>query len=322
MKSVQLVKFGDASEALRVVDLPDPAPGPGEALVKIEVAGVCGRDLVVRRGAFPHVKPPIVPGHEGVGRVVEVGAGVEKDLVGSRVFLSSIYDGVCHYCRRGYENLCKNAELLGESRNGTYAEYVVLSARFVHPFHGVEPKAAVTATCPLATAVYLLKHIDVEGRRVLIMGAGGTGVYIAQLAKLRGGEVYVSTRSLEKKKVLESLGIHTAAEGDKDFEVVIDTVGAPTIEKALRLVKRGGQVAVIGNVTGEKATISPALIILKQLKVFGTMAFRPWDVYEALDLLKRGLVKPIYTEYRLEDAAKAHLDMERGAVVGRAVLLI
>ncbi|MEM1807331.1 MAG: alcohol dehydrogenase, partial [Pyrobaculum sp.] len=77
-----------------------------------------------------------------------------------------------------------------------------------------------------------------------------------------------------------------------------------------------------GNVTGEKATISPALIILKQLKVFGTMAFRPWDVYEALDLLKRGLVKPIYTEYRLEDAAKAHLDMERGAVVGRAVLLI
>ena len=215
MKSVQLVKFGDASEALRVVDLPDPAPGPGEALVKIEVAGVCGRDLVVRRGAFPHVKPPIVPGHEGVGRVVEVGAGVEKDLVGSRVFLSSIYDGVCHYCRRGYENLCKNAELLGESRNGTYAEYVVLPARFVHPFHGVEPKAAVTATCPLATAVYLLKHIDVEGRRVLIMGAGGTGVYIAQLAKLRGGEVYVSTRSLEKKKVLESLGIHTAAEGTK-----------------------------------------------------------------------------------------------------------
>ena len=103
---------------------------------------------------------------------------------------------------------------------------------------------------------------------------------------------------------------------------MIDTVGAPTIEKALRLVKRGGQVAVIGNVTGEKATISPALIILKQLKVFGTMAFRPWDVYEALDLLKRGLVKPIYTEYRLEDAAKAHLDMERGAVVGRAVLLI
>lgn len=320
MRAVQLVKFGSPHEALRVVDLPRPSPGRGDVVVKVEAAGVCGRDLVVRRGAFPHVKPPVVPGHEGVGVVVEIGEGVDPALVGSRVFLSSIYDGTCEYCRRGYENLCRNAELLGESRDGTYAEYVVIPARFVHPFHGVEPKAAVVATCPLATAVYLLKHVDVEGRKVLVVGAGGTGLYIAQLARLRGGEVYISTRSLEKAKAAEALGLGVAAAGEKDFDVVIDTVGAPTLEKSLKLARRGGQVAVIGNVTGEKAEFSPALVILRQLRVFGTMAFRPWDVYEALDLLKRGLIKPLYREYRLVEAAEAHSDMERGAVLGRAVL--
>ncbi len=113
MRAVQLVKFGEPREALQYTDLPDRRPGPGEAVVKIEAVGVCGRDLVVRKGAFPHVKPPVVPGHEGVGRVVEVGPGVEKELVSARVFLSAVYDGTCEYCRRGLENLCRSAELLG-----------------------------------------------------------------------------------------------------------------------------------------------------------------------------------------------------------------
>lgn len=320
MKAVQLVKFGTPREALQYTELPDPRPGPGEVVVRIEAAGVCGRDLVVRKGAFPHVKPPVIPGHEGIGRVVEVGPGVEKELIGVRVFLSAVYDGTCEYCRRGLENLCRNAELLGESRNGTYAEYVVLPAKFVHPFHGVDPRAAVVATCPLSTAVYALKHVDVDGKKVLVVGAGGTGLYIAQLAKVRGGDVYVSTRSPEKAKILYELGIKTAVEGDKDFDVVVDTVGSPTLERSLKLARRNGSVVVIGNVTGERASISPALIILRQVKVIGSMAFRPWDIYEALDLLRRGLIKPLYTEYRLEDAAKAHEDMERGAVFGRAVL--
>ena len=113
-----------------------------------------------------------MPGHEGVGRVVEVGPGVEKELVGARVFLSAVYDGTCEYCRRGLENLCRNAELLGESRNGTYAEYVLLPARFVHPFHGVDPRAAVVATCPLSTAVYALRHVDVDGKGSWWLGRG------------------------------------------------------------------------------------------------------------------------------------------------------
>ena len=97
-------------------------------------------------------------------------------------------------------------------------------------------------------------------------------------------------------------------------------MGSPTFERSLKLVKRNG-VVVIGNVTGERALISPALIILRQVRVVGSMAFRPWDIYEALDLLRRGLIRPFYTEYRLGDAAKAHEDMERGVVFGRAVLI-
>lgn len=320
MRAVQLVKFGAPQEALLYTELPDPRPSAGEVLVKIEAAGVCGRDLVVRKGAFPHVKPPVIPGHEGVGRVVDVGPGVDKDLVGVKVFLSSIYDGTCDYCRRGFENLCRNAELLGEMRNGTYAEYVVVPAQSVHPYHGLDPKVAVVAICPLSTAVYALRHADVEGRRVLVVGAGGTGLYIAQLAKVRGAEVYVSTRSLEKAKLIEDLGMKIAGEKEKDFDVVVDTVGSPTLEKSLKSVKRGGSVIVIGNVTGEKALLSPALIILRQIKVLGSMAFRPWDIYEALDLLRRGLIKPLFAEYSLSQAAKAHEDMEAGRVLGRAIL--
>ncbi|MEM1638134.1 MAG: alcohol dehydrogenase catalytic domain-containing protein [Pyrobaculum sp.] len=321
MKAVRLVKFGSPGEALRLVELDEPRPGGGEVLVKMEAAGVCGRDLVVRKGAFPHVRLPITPGHEGVGRVVEVGPGVEKDLVGQRVFVApALYDGTCEYCRRGLENLCRNAQYLGEHRDGTYAEYVVLPSNFVYPFHGVDPREAVLATDVIPTAVASVRRVDVEGKRVLVVGGGGTGLYIAQVAKLRGAEVYISTRSAEKAKAYSSLGLEIYREGMKDFDVVFDTVGSPTIEGSIRLAKRNGVVVLIGNVTGEKAVLSPALLILRQVAVLGHMAYKPWDVYEGLDLLRRGLIKPIYTEYKLSDAARAHEDMEAGRVLGRAVL--
>lgn len=319
MRAVQLVGFGSPREALRYVELEDPRPGPGEVLVRVEAAGVCGRDLVVRRGAFPHVKPPVVPGHEGVGRVAEVGPGVDRDLVGIKVFLSSIYDGTCDYCRRGLENLCRNAQLLGETRGGTYAEYVVVPASAVHPYHGVDPRAAVLATDPIATAIYALRGVELEGKKLLVVGGGGVGVYMAQVAAVRGATVYVSTRSGEKARLFKQLGVEVLSE-EKDFDVVVDTVGSPTLERSLRLARRNGTVILIGNVTGERAALSPALIILRQVKLAGSMAFRPWDIYEALDLLRRGLIKPIYTEYPLHEAAKAHQDMEEGKVLGRAVL--
>lgn len=321
MKAVRLVKFGPPGEALRLVELNEPRPGTGEVLVKIEAAGVCGRDLVVRKGAFPHVKLPITPGHEGVGRVVDVGPGVEKDLVGQRVFVApALYDGTCEYCRRGLENLCRNAQYLGEHRDGTYAEYVILPSNFVYPFHGVDPREAVLATDVIPTAIASVRRVDVEGRKVLVVGGGGTGLYIAQVAKLRGADVYISTRSAEKAKAYSSLGLEIYREGMKDFDVVFDTVGSPTFENSIRLAKRNGAVVLIGNVTGEKALLSPALLILRQISVLGHMAYKPWDVYEGLDLLRRGLIKPIYTEYKLPEAARAHEDMEAGRVLGRAVL--
>ncbi|MGC9169196.1 MAG: alcohol dehydrogenase catalytic domain-containing protein [Thermoproteus sp.] len=321
MRAVRLVRFGKPSEALRLEDLEDPRPGKGEVLVKVEAAGVCGRDLVVRKGAFPHVRLPVIPGHEGVGKVVDVGPGVDRDLVGQRVFVApAMYDGTCDYCRRGLENLCRNAQYLGEHRDGTYSEYVVLPSNFVYPFHGVDPRAAVLATDVIPTAIAAVRRVDVDGRKVLVVGGGGTGLYLAQVAKLRGAEVYISTRSADKAKAYVSLGIGIYQEGMKDFDVVFDTAGSPTIETSIRLAKRNGVVVLIGNVTGERAYLSPALIILRQIAVLGHMAYKPWDVYEGLDLLRRGLIAPVYTEYKLSEAVKAHEDMEAGRVLGRAVL--
>lgn len=322
MKAVRLLKFGEADGSLAVLDIEDPRPSPGEVLVKIEAAGVCGRDIVVRKGAFPHVKPPVTLGHEGVGKIVEAGSNEHKDLVGQRVFLApALYDGVCEYCRRGMENLCRNAQYLGEHRDGTYAEYVLMPANFVFPFHGVDPREAVLATDVIPTAIAAVRRVDVENKRVLVVGGGGTGLYLAQVAKLRGADVYISTRSPEKSRVYSALGIGIFQEGMRDFDVVFDTVGSPTLESSIRLTKRGGSVVVIGNVTGERASLSPALIILRQISVLGHMAYKPWDVYEALDLLKRKLIKPVYTEYKLTEAIRAHKDMEQGSVIGRAVLV-
>lgn len=321
MRAVKLAKFGEPRDALRLEDVEDPRPGKGEVLVKIEAAGVCGRDLVVRKGAFPHVKLPVVPGHEGVGRVADVGPGVDRDLVGQRVFLApALYDGTCDYCRRGLENLCRNAQYLGEHRNGTYSEYVVVPSNFVFPFHGVDPREAVLATDVIPTAVAAVRRVDVEGKKVLVVGGGGTGLYLAQVAMLRGGDVYISTRSAEKAKAYSSLGIGIYQDGMRDFDVVFDTVGSPTLENSIRLAKRNGVVVLIGNVTGERAVLSPALIILRQIAVMGHMAYKPWDIYEGLDLLRRGLIKPVYTEYKLQEAIKAHEDMEAGRVLGRAIL--
>ena len=94
---------------------------------------------------------------------------------------------------------------------------------------------------------------------------------------MRGGEVCVSARSREKAEVLLELGIETAGEGDEDFDVVVDAVGSRAFERSLKLVRRNG-VVVIGNVTSVRALISPVLIILRQVRVVGSMAFRPWDI--------------------------------------------
>ena len=175
-----------------------PTPGPGQILVKTEACGVCHTDLHAAHGDWPlKPKPPFIPGHEGIGRVVAVGAGVDrmKGAVkeGDRVGVPWLFSacGHCEHCLSAWETVCGEAEFGGYTRNGGFAEYILADPNYVaHIPDGLTPRAAAPLICAGITTYKGLKVADVRpGEWVVISGAGGLGHLAIQYAKAMGLQV-------------------------------------------------------------------------------------------------------------------------------------
>ncbi|HVL79057.1 MAG TPA: alcohol dehydrogenase catalytic domain-containing protein, partial [Sphingomicrobium sp.] len=188
MKAAVVRAFG---EPLTIDELPVPEPGPGEILVRVAATGVCHTDLHTARGDWA-AKPslPLVPGHEGVGHVAAVGAGVDDVREGDLVGVPWLYDacGACEYCRTGWETLCERQRNTGYSLNGTYAEYVLAKADFVGQLpEGCDPAEIAPILCAGVTTYKGLKEAEVSpGDWVGIVGIGGLGHVAIQYAKAMG----------------------------------------------------------------------------------------------------------------------------------------
>jgi propanol-preferring alcohol dehydrogenase len=198
---------------LSVKDIPTPAPGPGEILVKVSACGICRTDLHVAEGELEPRLSPVVPGHQVVGVVEEIGQGVTDLRKGDRVGAAWLFSvcGKCRFCLSGRENLCEDAEFTGWTRNGGYAEFMIASAPFVYPLPNDIPD---TAAAPLLCAgiigyraLRLTGISDWKGARLGIYGFGAAGHVGIQIARFRGSEVYVATRDRSRHQVLaEELG--------------------------------------------------------------------------------------------------------------------
>ncbi|SRR5581483_6503527 len=335
MKAILLEEFGPPG-VLKLREVADPSPGPGEILLRIRACGICGHDVIGRSGDLRGYRLPLIMGHEFAGEVVELGPGVEGFAVGDRVASRQHRScHVCNFCRNGRETLCPTHAEYGETIPGGYAELCVVDpAGLVRVPDGVGWAEAAIAACAVGTIVHAFRLAGVRiGERILVTGAGGgLGIHAIQLARAAGCEV-VAVTSSERK--VESLAAHadhvilTGARGlnsqvrDRSLapDVVIELTAGVTLDESLRAVRRGGRVVIVGNVDPNPVPLLPGAVIVRELAILGSNSAALEDLEAALKLMAAREVTPVISHrLPLSAAAEGHAIMESKVNTGRVVL--
>ena len=305
MRAVRILQPGK----VEVGEVPDPRPGPGDLLVRVDACGVCGTDLHIADGEFAPTPYPIVPGHEFAGTVVALGPGVDAGAAtgvgaGARVAVDpSLFCGRCAACRAGRGNLCAHWNAIGDTVDGAFAELVAVPAAnaYLLPERmSLEDGALVE---PLSCAVHGARRLAVEpGESVLVVGAGTMGLLLAQLLERAGAHVTAVDRVPEKLRLAERYGVHATASSLEEldgrrFDAAVDVTGAPAaIEAALEAVGRGGRFLVFGVAPAEaRVPFSPFRVYNDEITILGSMAVlhsfgRALDLIAAGDVRTDGLV--------------------------------
>ncbi len=343
MKAALLSSHG-GNDVLAVGTLPDPAPGPGEILVRVSAAALNRLDLFVRNGipgvpiAFPHV-----PGADGCGRVEALGAGVKGFAAGDRVVLQpGLSCGSCEFCRDGERSLCVGYEILGEHRAGTLAQRIVVPRENVWkaPAHLTDeeaaafPLAAMTAWRMLVTRAALR-----PGESVLIHGVGGgVSTYALQIARLAGASlVVVTSGSEEKLERALKLGADVALDyrtvdvgkkvreltGKRGVDVVVDSVGAATWRASLAAAAKKGRIVTCGATSGPNPEEEIRTIFWKQLSILGSTMGTDAEFGAVLGAVERRQVVAVVDEtFALADVRDAYSRLESGAGFGKVIVRI
>ena len=284
-----------------LVELPDPAPGVRDLVVKVEACGICGTDLHILDGEFPPTRYPIVPGHEFCGEVVAAGAEVESPRVGDFVAVDpSLFCGRCRFCRAGRFNLCEYWDGIGVGVTyGACAEFVRVPAANAFALPTDLPRHFGTLVEPLACVIHGYDRIAAHpGDRYLIYGAGTMGLMLGQVARHAGASrvdmVDINPARFDVAKRLCADEVATSADAFEragGWDVVMDATGAvPAIEDGLRRVSRGGTFLVFGVASADAmARFSPFRIYNDEITVMGSMAI-VHSFERALSLIDRGVI--------------------------------
>lgn len=273
---------GFGPEFLRMVELPDPVPGPGQAVVRVHACSLNYRDLAVMRGAYGGgVKAPLIPLSDGAGEVAEVGAGVTRVKPGDRVAAIFMQDWL-----EGPPDDAKANSALGGAINGMMSEKVCLNAEgLVHYPGHLSFEEAATLPCAAVTAWHALFRSGglKPGESVLLQGSGGVSVFALQFAKMAGARVIITSSSDAKLERLRSMGANeginyrTTPEWDKPVrqltggtgvDHVVEVGGAGTLPFTSKAIRRGGHIALIGVLAG-RGEFDPRLMMLKAARLQG-----------------------------------------------------
>jgi len=302
-----------------------PVPGPGEVLIRMTVAGICGSDVHAAHGRHPFVALPYRPGHEVVGTVEATGAGVDV-AAGTRVVVEPILAcGDCKYCRDGRYNLCATMSFFGcTAPAGGLADFFVVPADRAVPVPGQLSDLQAVLIEPLSTPVHAvaLAGPDLTGKTVAILGAGTIGLLTLAAARHAGAaRIAVSDPLAVKRELAGKLGadsVHdAAAPGMVDAvradlgtsaDVVFDCVAVqPTIDQAVAIAVKGGTVVVVG-VPAAPVTVPLPEIQDLQVRIQGSATYTSDDYRESMAMLAAGLVSPddfVTARYPLGEAAAA-----------------
>lgn len=279
--------FFDGSVSLR--NIPQPRPGPGEALIQVLLAGICGTDREILKG-YSNFRG--VPGHEFVGRVVECEdqSWLNRRVVGE----INIACGRCSWCARGLARHCPHRSVLGiVNRDGAFAEFLTLPMRnLLEVPPEISDEAAVFVE-PLAAAAEILEQMRLEsGARVAVLGDGRLGLLVSQVLKHAGAEITLVGRHGWKLDLARSWGVRVLGLGEEDlppasFPVVVDSTGSPRgFQEALRLVEPRGTL-VMKSTFHQPAAFDTAKLVVDEITLLGSRCGVFWP---ALELLRHGHV--------------------------------
>lgn len=329
MKALILEQPRPAEEnPLALVSLPRPEPAPGQVRLRVRACGVCHTDLHLVEGEIPTPKLPVVPGHQIIGRVDALGAGVTRFSVGDRVGVPWLYStcGRCDYCQRGMENLCDGARFTGQHADGGFAEYMVVPAAFAYAIPaGFPDDQAAPLLCAGIIGFRSLRLCEIQpGGRLGLYGFGASAHVTIQVARHWDCEVYVFTRSEEHRTHALELGAVWAGEAQEQPPAELDSAitFAPAgwlVPEALRVLRKGGTLAI------NAIHMSPIPELPYSL-LYGERTVRSVansTRQDAEELLRLAAKIPIHTEVELYPLASANAvlrRLKRAEIRGAAVL--
>jgi alcohol dehydrogenase, propanol-preferring len=318
-----------AGEPLTPVERPDPLPSAGEVRVRVGACGVCRTDLHVVDGELPQTRLPIIPGHEIVGRVDALGAGVDGLSIGMRVGVPWLGRtcGACAYCRAGRENLCDRPSFTGCTRDGGYATHVVADSQFVFP---LPDDGDDVATAPLLCAGLIgwrSLRIAGDGRRIGLYGFGAAAHIIAQVARWQGRDVFAFTRPGDAagQNFARRLGACWAGGSDAqppeplDCAIIFAPVGA-LVPAALQAVRKGGRVVCAGIHMSDIPGF-PYRLLWEERELISVANLTRTDGSEFFALTPRAGIVTHAVAYPLARANDALADLRDGRLEGAAVLV-
>jgi propanol-preferring alcohol dehydrogenase len=321
--------FETAGKPLRMADLPIPEPGPGQLLIHVHACAVCRTDLHVVDGELTKPKLPLIPGHEIVGTVEQLGDRVDRFKIGDRVGVPWLgwTCGECAYCQSGRENLCDGAKFTGYTLDGGYAEYTVADQRFCFPIP--ESYSAAEAAPLLCAGLIGYRSLVKAGdaKRLGIYGFGAAAHIVAQIAKYQQREIYAFTRpgDEEAKHFALSLGAAWAGGSDENPPAKLDAaiIFAPAgelIPHALRAVGKGGAV-VCGGIHMSDIPSFPYSILWEERSICSVANLTRRDGAEFMALAPKVPVRTEIQAFSLEEANEALTRLRAGQIQGAAVLL-
>jgi propanol-preferring alcohol dehydrogenase len=334
MKAAVVREFG---APLVIEEAPVPEPGPGEIQVKIEACGVCHTDLHAAEGDWPvKPNPPFIPGHEGVGFVSAVGAGVKHVKEGDRVGVPWLYSacGHCEHCLGGWETLCEGQQNTGYSVNGGFAEYAIADPNYVgHLPDNVSFVDIAPVLCAGVTVYKGLKMTDTKpGDWVVISGVGGLGHMAVQYAKAMGLRVAAVDIDPSKLRLAEKLGAEVTVNAmecepgaylKKEIGgahgVLVTAVSRSAFAQALGMARRGGTIALNGLPPGD-FPLPIFGMVLEGLTVRGSIVGTRLDLQESLEFARAGLVHAHTATAKLDEINDVFARMHAGKIDGRIVL--
>jgi threonine 3-dehydrogenase len=309
---MQAIVKENRAPGLKVTTVPKPSPGPGDVLIAVRHAGVCGTDLHIadwNAWAEGRLRPPLVVGHEFAGEIVAVGGGVAELRTGQLVTAEGhIVCGHCLQCRTGNSHICKNTRIIGVDRDGAFAEYIAMPATNVLPLDGI-PTTVGAVMDPMGNAFHTVLTADIPGSTVFVAGCGPIGCFAVGIARAAGAaKVIASDVNAKRLALAKRMGAHVTIDATRDdvvrsvlaetggegADVVCEMSGVPSaLHQAFAAVRLGGRVQLLGIPDGQVPVDFATEIIFKGITVYGVIGRKMYETWNQMRrYLSAGLVDP------------------------------